>query len=136
MTPPRDDLRLLSIFHYLLAGLTLLFSCFPLAYVGMGLAAALGAFDGGGQDALPAVVGWVFVAFGLFLLLLVVADGVGLLVAGRSIARQKHWLFCMIMAGISCAFFPFGTALGMFTLVTLSKPEVKALFTARPTELA
>ena len=32
------------------------------------------------------------------------------------------------MAAISCAFMPFGTVLGIFTLIVLTKPPVKSLF--------
>jgi hypothetical protein len=48
--------------------------------------------------------------------------------AGRFIARRHHWMFCIVMAGLSCAFFPFGTVLGVFTIVVLSRSDVKAAF--------
>jgi hypothetical protein len=32
------------------------------------------------------------------------------------------------MAGIECVFMPFGTVLGVFTLVVLTRPSVKPLF--------
>jgi hypothetical protein len=41
MAPPNNDaehLRLLSIFHYVYAGVTALFACFPLIYVAIGIA--------------------------------------------------------------------------------------------------
>lgn len=132
MPPPRDDLRLLSIFHYVLAALSGLFAIFPLVYVGMGVAFVAGAFEGE-PDPPPALVGWMLIAFGLLFLSLVVGYAVGLVLAGRFLSRQRHWMFCMVMAGLSCPSFPFGTALGVFTIVTLAKPEVKALFTVQPT---
>lgn len=130
MPPPRDDLRLLSVFHYVLAGLTCVMALIPLAYVALGVAMAVGAMNDARHPGPPVVLGWFFVAFGLLLVILAVADVIGLIVAGRSLARQRRWLFCMIMAGISCAMFPLGTALGVFTIIVLSKPEVKALFSA------
>ncbi len=133
MAPQREDLRLLAVFHYVVAGLSLLFSCFPLLYLGIGLAVAFGAFPDDGPDRLPMFVGWLFTGIGAFLLLLVLAYAIAMIAAGRSIARQRNWLFCMVMAGLSCPWFPFGTALGVFTLVVLSKDEVKALFSARRT---
>lgn len=130
MPPPRDDLRLLSIFHFVLAGFTALFALVPLLYVGVGALILSGALEQGDVERVPPVIGWFVVGMGLFLLLLVVSYAVGLVVAGLSLARERNWLFCMIMAGLSCASFPFGTALGVFTLVILSKPEVKAVFSA------
>lgn len=130
MPPTRDDLRLLSIFHYVLAGLACLFAFFPLVYAGLGIAIAMGALGGGGRNAPPAALGWLFAGVGVFLMLVALAYAVGLVIAGRSLARQRNWLFCMIMAGLSCPWFPFGTALGVFGLIILSKPDVKALFSA------
>jgi hypothetical protein len=134
MPPPRDDLRLLSIFHYVLAGLTALFSLFPLLYVGMGAFFISGVLKDEPNPP-PAFIGWFIIAIGAFFFLLILAEAVALFFAGRFLAQQRHWLFCMIVAGLSCASFPFGTALGVFTIVVLSKPEVKALFTVQQTSV-
>lgn len=124
----RDDLRLLSIFHYVLAGLAGLFALVPLLYVGFGAVILAGVLDEGQAHPPPALLGWFVVAVGLALLVLALAFVAALVFAGWSLGRQRHWLYCMVLAGLSCAWFPFGTALGVFTLVVLSKPEVKALF--------
>ena len=122
----RDQLRLLAIFHGVLAGFTLLFSLFPLMYVAFGMFVLRGPFDGPHPP--PAFVGWVMVGFGLAFWLAVVAFAVMLGVAARFLSRGRHWMFCMVTAGLACAFFPFGTALGVFAIVVLAKPEVKAAF--------
>jgi len=41
-------------------------------------------------------------------------------------------MFCVVMAGIACMFMPFGTVLGVFTLVVLTKPVVRELFDGAP----
>ena len=128
----RDDVRLLSMFHYVLAGLSVLFAFFPLLYVGMGALFMSSAAWKNEPHPPPAFLGWFFIALGSFFFLMLVGWVVMLILAGRSLARQQRWLYCMIVAGLSCASFPFGTALGVFTLVTLSRPEVKALFVAPP----
>jgi hypothetical protein len=35
---------------------------------------------------------------------------------------------CFVVAAIECIFMPFGTVLGVFTIIVLSRPSVKALF--------
>jgi hypothetical protein len=55
-----------------------------------------------------------------------------LVAAGRSIARRKRHLFCLIVAGMACLMMPFGTVLGVFTLITLNRPSVKAKFNPGP----
>ena len=32
-------------------------------------------------------------------------------------------MFCLVIAAVQCAFVPFGTVLGVFTIVALQKPK-------------
>ena len=52
------------------------------------------------------------------------------LTAGRSIKRRKRHAFCLVVAGLSCFFMPFGTILGVFSLIVLNRPSIKLLFAA------
>lgn len=124
-----SQLRLLSIFHYVLAGLSALFSLLPIIYIGVGVAMLSGAFDGReGRSAPPPAFGWFFVAMGAVFLLMGATYVVLLALAGRFLARRRHSTFCIVVAALSCAFFPFGTVLGVFTIIVLARPDVKAAF--------
>jgi hypothetical protein len=131
--PSTDDiehLRLLSIFHYIVGGLALLFACFPLIHVTIGsifIYAAAHAHSASG-DAPPAIVGWILLFFGLAFFTAGVAFGVAVLWSGHCLARRKHYQFSFVMACIECLFLPFGTVLGVFTIVVLSRESVKALY--------
>ncbi len=46
----------------------------------------------------------------------------------RFIKAQRHHIFCLIIAAIICLQIPFGTTLGIFTLIVLLRPSVKKLF--------
>ena len=48
--------------------------------------------------------------------------------AGRYLTQHRSYIFCLVMAALSCAFFPFGTVLGVFTIVLLQKDAVRQLF--------
>lgn len=124
-----EYLRLLSIFHYVVGGLAALFACFPIIYIAVGVLALYvpGSMDAEGE-ALPALFGWIFIVFGGALILVGWAFAVFSIIAGRYLARQAHYLFCMVMAAIECIFIPFGTVLGIFTILVLSKPSVKKMF--------
>ena len=123
------NLNLLAIFHYILGGLTILFSCIPFIHVFIGLAIISGKFfeDSNGSKP-PSVVGWLFVIMGTVFILLGWSIAVCMIIAGKKLKRHKSRLFCMVIAGIECMFMPFGTVLGVFTLVTLNKDSVKELF--------
>ena len=49
-------------------------------------------------------------------------------IAGRRLAGHRSYTFCLVIAGIECAFSPFGTVLGVFTIVVLIRPSVKERF--------
>ena len=51
-----------------------------------------------------------------------------ILIAGKRLAAYRSHTFCMVVAGIECLFMPFGTVLGVFTILTLIKPEARQLF--------
>ena len=128
MTQDEEQLHLLSVFHYVLAGLCSLISILPLIYFGMGLAMMSGM--GGDQPGRfgPRIAGCLVATFGGFFLLFAVGYALALFLAARFLAERRRHTFCVVVAAISCTFTPLGTVLGVFTLVVLFRPSVKTLF--------
>ena len=137
MTRDEEHLRLLSIFHYVVGGFAALFALFPIIHLIMGLVIifAPNMFAGNGQPP-PAFFGWFFVVFAVLFIILGWTFAICILTTGRFLARRKHYMFCLVMAGVECLFMPFGTVLGVFTIVTLTREPVKQLFGANPPETA
>jgi hypothetical protein len=127
----RDDneqyLRLLSIFHYVVAGLTALFGFFPLIYVVVGSFFVHAPPPRHGEPP-PAFLGWFFMAFGAALFLLGQAFAGCIVAAGRCLHSRSRYWFIFVIACLECGFFPFGTVLGVFTIVLLTRPAVKQMF--------
>jgi hypothetical protein len=128
MTADEEHLRLLSIFHYVVAGLTALFSLIPVMHILMGVGMLTGGFGGPTTPQEGRIFAWFFIAMGSALLLGGLTFSVCLACAGRALAQREHYTFCLVMAAIACAVFPFGTILGVFTIIVLQKPPVRALF--------
>ncbi|WP_448142167.1 hypothetical protein [Stenotrophomonas bentonitica] len=133
-----SHLRLLSIFHYVVAGLTALFSLFPLIHVGIGIAALNGAMpiESNGGAASPdetRLFGWLFIGIGSFVILCGLTLAGFMAYAGRCLARQRRHTLCLVVAALSCMCMPLGTVLGVFTLIVLLRPAVKAAFDSSPT---
>jgi hypothetical protein len=122
-------LKLLSIFHYVVGGLAALSSFIPVIYVVIGILAVCipGSFEGE-SGAMPLFIGWIFIIIGAVLMVIGCAFSACIIIAGRFLARRFHYLFCMVMAAIECIFMPFGTVLGVFTIVVLVRPSVKEMF--------
>ena len=84
---------------------------------------------GSGKDRPPAWFGLLFVIFAGVLILLGWTFAVLLAVAGRNLGQKSCYTFCLVMACIACLWMPFGTVLGIFTIIVLMRPSVKPLFT-------
>jgi len=132
---PQDatQLRQLAIGHYVVAGLMAVFSLVFILHIVLGIAMLSGSLPmkSGGEPSSPEeqqFVGWLFTVMGVCIVLggLTLAGFVAY--AGRCLSQQRRYLLCMIVAGMACLFTPIGTILGVFTLVVLLRPQVKAAF--------
>jgi hypothetical protein len=81
-----------------------------------------------GEELAPEFLGWIFVGLGSFLFLLGIAIAICILMAGRSLAKHTRYWFAFVVACIECLFIPFGTILGVFTIIVLSRESVRVLF--------
>ena len=124
-------LRLLSIFHYVVAGISALFACFPIFHFAIGVGLFVSSLTQPEEAGPMALVGLMFTVIAGSIMLLGWAFAVCIAIAGRYLALRKSHLFCLVMAGIECMFTPFGTVLGVFTIIVLMRPSVKELFSHR-----
>ena len=131
-----EHLRLLSIFHYIVAGIVGLISLFPLIHLAVGIAILSGAFDEVDQGGPPpAVMGWLFVFIPLVFIVMGLSLAICIAVAGRKLSRRTGYHYCLVIAGLECIFMPFGTVLGVLTIVVLNRSSVRVMFglpTGRP----
>ena len=132
MTRDEEHLRLLSIFHYVVAGLSCVLAIVPLIYIGMGVLMLRGGNDGAGGRTDAGVIGWAIIAAGSVLVAAVLTFALGLVLAGRSLSNRRHHTYCLVMAAVACLFMPFGTVLGVLTIVVLLREPVRRLFGPEP----
>ncbi len=124
-----EHLRLLSIFHTIVGAITALFSLLPVLHLVVGLLLMSGRIEE--TDPAARLVGGLFVAIsGMFIVCGLTLAGF-MIHAGRCIARRRRHLLCVVVAGVECMMMPFGTVLGVFTLIVLLKPQIRALFAER-----
>ena len=129
-----EHLRLLKICYYILAGTIGLFALFSLIYIGLGALLVSGLIPSNqrsGGD--PGVAGLILLGIGLCLLLFALAIAALNYWTGRSLRDRRHRIFCLISACLSLLNMPFGTAIGICTIIVLGRPSVQALFEAPPT---
>lgn len=131
-----DQLRLLSIFSYVSAGLAGLGIGFiVLHYNVMRTVAGNPGFFRGmpnqpGPD--PAIMvqqmfgafRWFYVVLGLWGVAMAILN----VVSGYCLGRHRQRMFSMVVAGLNCLRLPLGTVLGVFTLMILTRDSVRQLY--------
>ena len=129
MTKDEEHLRLLSIFHYVVGGMAALFAMFPTLHLIMGLVLIFFPQNINGQGGPPPVfIGWLFVIFSTVFITIGLIFATCVLMTGRFLAGRRHYMYCFVMACVECVFMPFGTVLGVFTIIVLQRQSAKDLF--------
>jgi hypothetical protein len=128
-----DHLRLLAIFHFVaaafaLAGIAFLFLHYSLMHMAF---ADPRAWKTQPQGITPmqfmAIFRWFYVVFGLWFIL----SGVINVISGFFLRARRHRTFSLVVAGINCLYMPFGTILGIFTILVLGRGSVREMYEAR-----
>ena len=123
-----SQLNLLGIFHYVLGGIIGAFSCGGILHLIMGIRWVTGTFASWQGDAPPLIFGWFFVIGGAIFMIVGWSSAICMIISGRKLRQRKGRMFSMVIAAIECMMFPFGTILGVFTLIVLNKDSVKELY--------
>ncbi len=126
----RQHLEMIVIFHYVSGILGVLTACLPLIHFGMGVAILNGQFPQGNAagPAFPTFFGLVFAVIGGGMFVVGQLTAWATIYSAGLIRRRRGRGVSLVVAGIQCAAFPLGTALGVFTIIVLSRDSVKALY--------
>ncbi len=129
-------LKMLSIFHYVAAGLSLFgLLCFLLYFAMFQAILANPKMWEGQKDPPPmeifAVFKWFFLLFGAWFLASVVLN----VLSGIFIHAHKNRTFCLVTAAVNCVHIPIGTVLGVFTFIVLLRDSVEQLYKSPKVEV-
>jgi hypothetical protein len=131
----REHLSLLSVFHYVVAGFAFSGLGFLLLHYMMfstflnnpdmwkGAPGAQGPPVAQFQQFF-AVFKWFYVFGGACLIAAAVAN----LVSGLFIRARKNRMFSLVVAALNCIQVPFGTVLGVFTIIVLVRESVREVY--------
>jgi len=154
----REHIRLLAIFHYVVGGIGYLFSMIPCIHLAIGIfflvspeemfqtpppvTPAVESDPGAvSEEAIVPVpvpdfpaklFGLLFTIIPSIVILCGIVVSTLIVIAGKRLAAYRSHTYCLVIAGVECLFMPFGTVLGIFTILTLIKPEARQLFGLPP----
>ena len=128
-----ENLRLLTIAHYIVGAYTILAGSLPLLHVCLGLILLLHPgfrLAGGEQFADSRLFGIAFIVIGGGIVAVGWTLGTLTVCAGRCITRRRRHTLCVVVACLNCLHIPIGIILGIFSLIVLTRSSVKELFQA------
>jgi hypothetical protein len=132
MDEDQKHLNLLATFHYVVAAILALVSCIFFLHVGIGVAMLVNPefmTDNDGTPP-PSWLGYLFVIAGAVAILSGWTMAACTILSGRYIAKRRRRIFSLVVAAILCFFMPFGTVLGIFTIIVLCRDSVLRLYQA------
>jgi len=124
-----EHLKMLSIFHYVLAGFAfagLLFLCvhfliMTAVFTNPAISNSPKNQLGPPPEVFMAIFMFFYLVFGGMLLAVAVLN----LLSANFLRKRKHRTFSLVVAGLDCMQIPFGTALGVFTIMVLTRASVR-----------
>lgn len=123
---PTDNMDTFATLHLVKAILTILFSLFFLFYIFIGAAMNLSVFD---QDPhMPFNPSIIIITIGTVGFIITVSIGILTLLASKYIKERRNYKFIFAIAILNCLAGVLGILLGIFTILDLNKPHVKAQF--------
>jgi ABC-type phosphate transport system permease subunit len=125
-----DHLNLLSVFHFVGAGLSLVgipFLFLHYAFLHFMFTSTPFWTNQKGEPP-PAAIFRMFIIFYIIVGTWLLASAILNTISGLFLHRRKNRTFSLVVAGIDCLHFPFGTVLGVFTIIVLCRESVRQLY--------
>lgn len=121
---PNNNLHVFRTLYLVKGILTLAFALFFVAYGIFGAVfMASDEFSEAGFNP-----GYIFIIIGVIGFIICIAMGISQLIAAKYFKEMRKHDYLMVVAILSCLTGILGILLGVFTIIELQKPHVKALF--------
>ena len=126
----REHLKLLAIFHFVFAGLALVGRGLPWCPLPPSCTRSSRILRCGNRRARPCPQGFLdaFIWFYLFMGVVLLTGLVLNVLSGLFLWQKRNRVFSLVIGGLNCLQIPFGTALGVFTILVLSRDSVRQMY--------
>jgi hypothetical protein len=127
-----EHLKLLAIFHFVFGGLALVGIGFLFVhyFIMHTLFSNPDMWKSQTQAMPPKAFLDAFIWFYLFMGVLLLTGLVLNVLSGLFLLHKRNRVFSLIIGGLNCLQIPFGTALGVFTIIVLSRDSVRELYSS------
>lgn len=123
---PTDNMDTFATLHLVKGILTIFFSLFFLLYIFLGSAFMFAPIENNSD--MPFHPGSIIIVIGTIGFVITVSIGILTLLAAKYIKERRNYNFIFAIAVLNCLAGILGIILGIFTIIDLNKPHVKAQF--------
>ena len=125
-----EHLRVLGLCYLVSAGISAFFSLFGILYACMGLLITgfANSMPPGREEPPPEFLAAFLGVIGLGMFALLMGFAVLKFYAAKCLKARQSRGFCMFAAAVTCLSIPFGTALGVITLIVLNRDSIARRF--------
>lgn len=120
------NLDMLGTLHYVMGAITAILACIPIIHFTVGIIMLTAGFNGG--ETAPRLIAVAFIVLSAIIILAGWVLAILIIIAGKRLKERRSYNFCLVISFIECLIMPLGTVLGIFTIIHLSKEQVKELF--------
>jgi hydrogenase-4 membrane subunit HyfE len=126
----RDERQLhwLVVFHYIVAAMEALSAVILVVPLAQGYGVVTG--ETSALSEASSSYGWSLIVFSIIAIVFAAAMALLTAKAGRCISQRRGHSFCTVVATLNCIYFPFGTVLGVLSLIVLKRSAVREAFGA------
>jgi hypothetical protein len=129
-----EHLRLLQIGYYILAAMCAAMTVFGMLYAGF-MGVILSSMPQNSQNNVdPRALGGIFAIIGGILVVCGIGSALLTFLTARFLAARSHRVFCIVIAALTCLQIPWGSVIGVCTIMVLSRPTVTAMFGGRSSQ--
>ena len=128
MTEQKNNLNTFKILYIVKGSLSLFAMLMFLFYAFMGSFFMSMVEEGPNGEEIPVDPGAFFMVIGIFAAIIFLVSAVLSFLAAKFINERRNHTFILVVAILSCFGGVLGILLGIFTIIEINKPEVKALF--------
>jgi len=128
-----EHINLLSLFHLISGIMTLVYSVFMALYFGLiSFAFIFGdAFDAAENPLnsnFPIAFRTLFISIMIICLIFAIALGIAKIFSSKFLKQRKNRTFSIVISCIECFSFPYGTLLGVLSIIVLNRGNVKNIY--------
>jgi MFS family permease len=132
-----EHLRLLKLCYYVLASMTAVYSFFSMIFLVFGsvILSTIIPKEQAGSQMDPRAFGLLFLGIAIAAVAAGFGSAIAAFLTAHNLRDHRRRTFCIVIAACTCIYIPWGTIIGICTIMVLNRPAVRTLFDeTRPPE--